>query len=397
MDLNGIDEVDFSGKKALVRVDFNVPLDNNLNITDDSRLRAVLPTINHILDNGGQVILMSHMMRPKGKVVPEMSLRSIVKRLSRLLKHEVIFAESCVGEKAAEAVSELSDERPVVLLENLRFHSEEEKNDTAFAKELASLADIYVNDAFATAHRAHASNNAITDYLKPSVAGFLMQQEIMYFKQAMENPVRPLVAILGGAKVSGKISVIENLLNTVDKVIIGGGMMFTFLKCLGFEVGRSIVEDDMLEVAKKTLKAAREKGVKFYLPVDCVVSEEFEARAETKIVPIQEIPHNWLGLDIGPASSTLFGEVLSNAKTIVWNGPMGAFEMDAFSRGTSSMVENVTQSFALTIVGGGDTNVALHKAGASHKVSYISTGGGAFLELLEGKELPGIKAIAKEQ
>jgi len=395
LNLRAIDELDLEGKKVLVRVDFNVPLNDKLRITDDTRIRAVLPTINYILDNGGYVVLISHMGRPSGKVVPEMSLRSVVKRLSRLIAHDVVFGEDCVGEKAKDAVAMLDSEHPVVLLENLRFHRGESENDENFARELSELADVYINDAFATAHRAHASNNAITHFLQPSAAGCLMQQEILYFNRALGNPVKPLVAVLGGAKVSSKIGVIENLLNKVDKVIIGGGMMFTFLKAMGYETGKSLIENDMLDTAKKVMDKAREKGVKLYLPVDCVVAEKFDERAETKIVPIQEIPSEWIGLDIGPASCMLFGQALSNAKSIVWNGPMGVFEMDAFSRGTFSMVEHITSSFALTIVGGGDTDVAIHRAGVSHKVSYISTAGGAFLELLEGKTLPAFACLEK--
>lgn len=393
MNLKTLDEIEVNGKKVLVRVDFNVPLDENFKITDDTRIRAVLPTINHILDNGGKVIIISHLGRPGGQIVPGMSLRPVVKRLSRLVSQDVIFGDDCVGDKAKEAISKLDKDHSVVLLENLRFHRGEGNNDDNFARQLAELANVYVNDAFATAHRTHASNNGITKFLQPAVAGFLMNQEVSYFNRAMENPVRPLVAVLGGAKVSSKIGVIENLLKKVDKVIIGGGMMFTFLKVMGYETGKSLVENDMLETAEKILKSAMEHKVKFYLPVDCVIAERFDARAESKIVPVQEIPKNWIGLDIGPASCVLFGQVVSNAKTIVWNGPMGVFEMDAFSRGTFSMVEQISNSFALTIVGGGDTDVAIHRAGATHMVSYISTAGGAFLELLEGKTLPAFTRL----
>jgi phosphoglycerate kinase len=390
-----INDIDLKDKRVFIRADFNVPVDEKGNITDDTRIRSVLPTINYALDEGAKIVLASHMGRPKGKVIPALSLNIAGKRLSRLLKKEVRFLNDCVGDEVQRVVDAM---RPgdIILLENLRFHDEETKNDAEFSKQLSALADVYVNDAFATAHRSHASNVGITKFVPYSVAGFLMVKEIQYFEQAMKNPVRPLVAILGGAKVSGKIGVIENLLRKVDKVIIGGGMTFTFLKALGYEVGKSLVEDDMLETALRTFEQAKERQVKFYLPVDCVVADKFDSRAETQIVPIQEIPREWQALDIGPASVALFAQVLRNAKTIIWNGPMGVFEMDAFSRGTMAMVNIIANSYALTIVGGGDTDVAVHRAGESYKISYISTGGGAFLELLEGHELPGITALSNK-
>jgi len=393
-DIRYIDEVDLKGKTVLIRADFNVPVDEKGNISDDTRIRGVLPTINYVLDEGCKVILASHLGRPKGKVVPNMSLAPVAKRLSRLLHKNVLMAPDCVGNEVEKIIAGMKS-GDIVLLENLRFHPEEETNDAGFGKLLASLCDVYINDAFATAHRSHASNDAITHYVTECAGGLLMRREISYFKKALENPHRPLVAIIGGAKVSGKIQVIDNLIDQVDKLIIGGGMAFTFLKAIGFEVGNSLVEQDMLETALKAIDKARKKGVKFYLPVDCVVADKFDAAAETKVTTVQEIPKEWMGLDIGPATTTLFAEALTNAKTIIWNGPMGVFEMDAFSRGTYAMVSNVANSYALTIVGGGDTDVAVHRAGEYMKISYISTGGGAFLELLEGKYLPAIKALHK--
>jgi len=388
-----IKEVDLKDKRVFIRADFNVPLDGKGNITDDTRIREVLPTINYVLDEGARlVILASHLGRPKGEPDPALSLKPVARRLRRLLDKEVFFLPDCIGEEVREAISRMKP-GSIVLLENLRFYKGESANDENFARELARLADVYINDAFATAHRSHASNVGITRFLQPAAAGFLMLNEIQYFEQAMKNPFRPLVAILGGAKVSDKLGVIENLLNKVDKFIIGGGMTFTFIKAKGYDVGKSLVEDDMLDTALRIMDKAQELGVKFYLPVDCVVADKFDPRAETKIVPIKEIPKEWMGLDIGPATTTLIGEVLQNAKTIIWNGPMGVFEMDAFSRGTMALVQMVANSYALTIVGGGDTDVAVHRAGESYKISYISTGGGAFLQLLEGKELPGVQAL----
>jgi phosphoglycerate kinase len=387
-----IDEFNLKGKTVLFRFDFNVPLDSSLNIKDDVRIRAVLPTINYALDEGAKIVIMSHLGRPKGKIVPEMSLAPVAKRLSRFVNNQVVLAKDCVGPEVKKLVAEM---KPgcIVLLENLRFHHEEEKNSDEFASELASLGDVYIDDAFGNAHRKHASNVGIVKYMKEYGAGFLIKQELNYFKQAVETPARPFVAIIGGSKVSGKIEALVNLITKVDKMIIGGGMAFTFLKELGYEVGKSIVEDDLLPKAREVIEMAKKKGVKFYLPVDCVVAEYVGAEAESKIVPVQEINPKWLGLDIGPATITLFTEALNNAKTIVWNGPMGVFEIDAFSRGTSALAHSVANSYAVTIVGGGDTDVAIHKAGESHKITYISTGGGASLELLSGKKLPGIDVL----
>ncbi|MEK7842341.1 MAG: phosphoglycerate kinase, partial [Deltaproteobacteria bacterium] len=340
MDLIFIDDLDIKGKRVLIRVDFNVPLDDKGNIAEDTRIRAVLPTINYALDEGAKVILASHLGRPKGKRVEEMSLSPIAKRLGRLLEKEVIMAPDCVGSDVEKMVATMKG-GDVLLLENLRFHPEEEKNDDGFGKKLANLADVYINDAFATMHRAHASNVAVTKYVKLCGAGFLMKKELTYFKKAMENPIRPLIAIVGGKKVSDKIGVLSSLCEKVDKLIVGGGMALTFFKALGYEVGKSFAEDSALESAKAVIEKSRQKNIKLYLPVDFVVADKFAPSAETKVVTYQEIPKDWMALDIGPATTTLFGEAIQNAKTIIWNGPMGVFEMDAFSRGTFQMVTNV--------------------------------------------------------
>jgi phosphoglycerate kinase len=390
--LKYITEIDIRGKRLFIRVDFNVPLDDNLNITDDRRIRTVLPTINYALDEGAMVILASHMGRPKGKRVDSLSLAPVARRLQRLLRKEVPLAPDCVSNGVREMVEQM---RPgdVILLENLRFHAEEEKNDPEFSQKLAELADVYIDDAFAVAHRAHASVVGITRFMKECAAGFLLKDEIHYFHRAMEDPARPLVAVIGGAKVSSKLSALEHLLGRVDKMVIGGAMANTFLKATGLEVGASLVQDDLLETARGLMETARQKGVKLYLPVDCVVADEPTPKAETKVCPVQEVPRNWHIMDIGPATNALYGEALQNAKTIIWNGPMGKFELDAFSRGTYAMVRHVAGSYALTIVGGGDTDVAVERVGELSNISYMSTGGGAFLELLEGKELPGIAAL----
>ena len=389
-----IDEIDLKGKRVLFRFDFNVPLDSSLNITDDIRIRAALPTINYALDEGAKVIIMSHLGRPKGKVVPEMSLAPVARRLTRFIKKDVALAKDCVGDDVKKLIEGM---KPgcIVLLENLRFHLEEEKNDDGFARELASLGDVYIDDAFGNAHRKHASNVGIVKFMKECGAGFLIKKELNYFKKAVENPARPFVAIIGGSKVSGKLEALLHLIEKVDKLIIGGGMAFTFLKEQGHEVGKSLVENDLLPKAREIMDMAKKLGVKFYLPVDCVIAESMSADAETKIVPVQEINAKWMGLDIGPATITLFTEALNNAKTIVWNGPMGVFEIDAFGRGTSAMAHGVANSYALTIVGGGDTDVAIHRAGESDRITYISTGGGASLELLAGKDMPAIEVLEK--
>ncbi|MBI2412950.1 MAG: phosphoglycerate kinase [Deltaproteobacteria bacterium] len=390
-----MDEINLRGKRVFIRVDFNVPLDENGNITDDTRIRGVLPTINYALDENAKVILASHLGRPKGKRVPEMSLSPVAKRLGRLLEKEVTIAPDCIGEDTKKVVDAMKP-GDVVLLENLRFHPEEEKNNEEFGRKLGELADVYINDAFAMAHRAHASNVAITRYVKEVGAGFLMKKELTYFSMAMEKPTRPLVALIGGKKVSDKVGVLLSLCEKVDKLVIGGGMALTFFKALGYEVGNSFCENDALETSKQVIEKAREKHIKLYMPVDFVVADKFSASAETKVVTYQEIPKDWMALDIGPATVTLFTEAIQNAKTIIWNGPMGVFEIDAFSRGTFAMVTSVANTYAMTIVGGGDTDVAVHRAGEFAKMSYISTGGGAFLEILKGVELPGITALRQK-
>jgi phosphoglycerate kinase len=391
-----IEDLHLYGKRVIIRADFNVPLDDSLQITDDSRIRATLPTINRVVDEGAEAILCSHLGRPKGKFDPKFSLAPVARRLGRLLGKEVVFAPDCIGHAVENLVNKMKP-GDVLLLENLRFHPGEEQNDDAFSKALASLADVYINDAFGTAHRAHASTVGITKFVKEAAAGYLLKKEIEYLEGAVENPVRPFVAILGGAKVSGKIGVIENLGKKVDKVIIGGGMAFTFLKAMGLEIGNSLVENDMLDFAKGVQEHAFSRGVKFYLPVDCVVAASRDPGAESKIVPVQEIPKGWYGLDIGPASVKLFAEAVQNAKTILWNGPMGVFENDAYARGTLAMAHAVADAYALTIVGGGETADAVHRAGESENISFISTGGGAALELLEGETLPGLAALPDRQ
>ena len=387
-----IEEIQVAGKRVFFRVDFNIPLDDQANITDDTRIRSVLPTLNYLLDEGASVIIGAHLGRPKGKKNPKFSLAPVAKRLSRLIEKECPIAPNCIGAEAV-AMAEATKPGEILLLENLRFHEGEAKNSDKFAKELASLAEVYVSDAFGNAHREHASMSAITKHIQPAVAGFLMLKEVNYLARAVNKPMRPVVAIIGGAKASTKIGIIERLLSKMDKIIIGGGMAGTFHASLGFEMGNSLVEEHMIDTAASIMQKARELGVNLYLPCDYVVADKFEASAETKVVPAQEVPKEWFALDIGPASSTLFAEALQDAKTIIWNGPMGVFEVDAFSRGTYAMVNHVANSFALTIVGGGDTDVAVHAAGESRRISYISTGGGAFLELLEGKELPGLASL----
>ncbi|MBN2704913.1 MAG: phosphoglycerate kinase [Deltaproteobacteria bacterium] len=382
----------YRGKKVLMRVDFNVPMDDNGNITDDVRIRRVLKSINFLLDEDAVTVLATHMGRPKGKVDPSFSLEPVAKRLSRLLKKEVIFVEDCIGEKVEKALA-AAPPGSVLMLENLRYYKGETENDVEFSRALSQGMDIYVNNAFATAHRAHASVVGVTEFIPVCLGGFLMREELEYFARALENPLRPLTAIIGGAKVSSKIMAIKNLLNSVDRIIVGGAMAFTFLKAQGFGLGKSMVELDMVDQAREIFDQAIARGIRFYLPVDCVAASAISPDVETRVVPVQEIPKDWMGLDIGPASATLFNEVIQDSKTIVWNGPMGVFEVPIFSRGTLGMVHNVASTYALTIVGGGDTDVAVHKAGEVDRISYISTGGGAFLELMEGKVLPAVKAL----
>jgi len=389
-----IDDVDLKGKRVLMRVDFNVPLEKG-EVADDTRIRASLPSIKKIIDSGGKAILMSHLGRPKGKVVPEMSLSPVAERLEQLLGKPVKFIAECIGPEVESEVSSLKEEE-VLLLENLRFHPEEEKDDPEFAERLASLGDLYVNDAFGTSHRAHASTEGITKYLKPAVAGYLMQKEIDYLGNAVTSPKRPFVAILGGAKISGKIDVIENLLPKVDALLIGGGMMFTFLKAQGLEIGESLLEEDRLEMAAALLRRVESEKLQFLLPVDCVIAKDLSKEAESRTISIKEIPPGWKGLDIGPETVKIFKEKIDPAMTIVWNGPMGVFEVDEFAKGTyeiAKLLADATSRGATTIIGGGDSVSAIAKAGLADKMSHISTGGGASLEFLEGKTLPGLAAL----
>jgi phosphoglycerate kinase len=351
-----------------------------------------VPTIKYAVEQGAKVVLASHLGRPKGEKKPKYTMAPAAKRLSQLLGKKVVQAPDCFGPEVDKLIDAMKP-GDVVMLENVRFYAGEEKNDPAFAKQLVNGCEIYVNDAFAVSHRAHASVEAITKIVPTIAAGFLMKNEMTFFDKAMSNPVRPLVAILGGAKVSGKLEVLETLVNKVDKIVIGGGMAFTFLKAMGYSVGKSLVEDELIATAKKIMDKAKKKGVTFYLPVDCVVANAFEANATNFVTTVQEIPEGWMALDIGPASATLFAGTLRDAKTVIWNGPMGVFEMAAFSRGTYAVAEAVANCYATTVIGGGDTDAAVNKAGVASQVSYISTGGGAFLELLEGKILPGVKAL----
>jgi phosphoglycerate kinase len=389
-----IDDLKLKDKKILVRVDFNVPLDEKCEVTDDTRIVESLPTIKKILKDGGKAILMSHLGRPKGKD-PKLSLAPVAKRLERLLGKPVKFVNDCIGPEVEKTVSGLKSGE-CLLLENLRFYPEEEKNNPEFAKKLASLGDIYVNDAFGTAHRAHASTEGVTKYFKQCAAGYLMQKELKYLGMALTNPKRPFVAILGGAKISGKIDVIQNLLDKVDALLIGGGMAFTFDKALGKEIGKSLLEPDKIDLAKDILKKAEEKKVNLKLPEDFVVAPEAKEEAPSKIVDKNDIPQDWQGLDIGPKTLELFSRELDKAKTVVWNGPMGVFEVDKFAQGTIRIAEElakISDKGATTIVGGGDSAAAVAKAGLGKKLTHISTGGGASLEFLEGKTLPGVAAL----
>jgi len=390
-----IDQLELKGKRVLVRVDFNVPLDENLNITDDTRIVASLPTIKKIISEGGKAILMSHLGRPKGKVNPKYSLAPAAKRLSELLGKDVKLAPDCIGEKVKQIVSSMAN-GDVVLLENLRFHEEEENNDSAFAKQLAELGDVYVNDAFGSAHRAHASTEGVTKFISKNAAGYLMQKELEYLGGAISNPKRPYCAILGGAKIFGKIDVIMNLLDKVDTMIIGGGMAYTFYKAQGKEIGKSLLEAEKIDLAKEVLEKVSKSKVKFLMPVDVVVADEFKNDSPSAVVSIDNIPADKMGLDIGPETIKLFNAELLKSKTIVWNGPMGVFEMDNFAKGTFAIANTLveaTQNGAITVIGGGDSAAAISKAGLEDKVSHVSTGGGASLEFLEGKVLPGVAAL----
>jgi phosphoglycerate kinase len=384
-------DIDVKGKRVLVRVDFNVPLDNEGKITDDTRIRAALPTIKYLLEQGAKVILASHLGRPKGQRRDEFSLAPVAKRLEELLKQSVRKLDDCVGEQVEATVKSMKD-RDVVLLENLRFHQEEEANGEEFAKSLAALADIYVNDAFGAAHRAHASTEGVSKFL-PGVAGFLMEKEIEVMGKALLEPVRPFVAILGGAKVKDKVGVISNLIEKVDVLIVGGGMTYTFLKAKGLEIGKSIVDPEKLDLANELMEKAKTRGVKFLLPVDVVVADKFAEDANVKVVPINEIPEDWQALDIGPETVKEFSREIADAKTVVWNGPMGVFEMKPFAEGTRGVAKALADSNAVTIVGGGDSAAALEEMGFTGKMTHVSTGGGASLEFLEGKVLPGVAAL----
>lgn len=391
-----ITDIDFKGKTVLVRVDFNVPLDKNQKITNDRRIVASLPTIKKIISDGGRAVLCSHLGRPKGQVVPEMSLKPVAERLSELLGLDVKFAPDCVGEETLKMSQSLKDGE-VLLLENLRYHKEETDNDPSFAKELSKHGQLFVNDAFGTAHRAHASTEGVTKFIETCAGGYLMKKEIEYLDSALADPKRPFVAVLGGAKISGKIDVIENLLDKVDAILVGGGMIFTFFKAMGKNIGDSLLEENKIDLARETLLKAESKGVKFLLPVDCLAADEVSETAKVQIVSADNIPDGLIGLDIGPESIKQFCEILRDAKTVLWNGPMGVFEIEQFSKGTieiAKQMAEITTQGTVTIVGGGDSAAAVSKAGLDGMMSHVSTGGGASLEFLEGKTLPGLAALS---
>jgi phosphoglycerate kinase len=393
-----IDDIQLKGENIFVRVDFNVPLDENQNITDDLRIKAALPTIRKIISSGGRAVLSSHLGRPKGERKDEFSLKPVAEHLSTLLDRQVLFASDCIGNEVSKMKQELND-GDVLLLENVRFHSGETENDDDFAKELANHCDLYVNDAFGSAHRAHASTHGITKYFDQCAAGYLMQKELEFLGKALENPERPFVAILGGAKISGKIDVIKNLLGKTDALIVGGGMVFTFYKAQGMEIGKSILEEDKIQLAKEILADVRESSTHFNLPMDVMIADEFKAGANTETVATNEIPSDWLGVDIGEKTISEFKRILSDAKTIVWNGPMGVFEIPAFAKGTEEIARylaDLTVKGAITIVGGGDSAAAVKKFGLEGKLSHVSTGGGASLEFLEGKILPGVEVLTEK-
>ena len=391
MNKKTVKDIDLKNKKVLVRCDFNVPMDENRNITDNRRIVAALPTIKYLLEQNCKVVLCSHLGRPKGEFKPEFSLKPVAKELSKLLGQEVIMAEDVIGEDAKNKAENLKNGE-VLLLENVRFHREETDNDPEFAKKLASMAEIFVNDAFGTAHRAHASTEGISHYL-PSVSGFLIEKELKFLGDALNNPERPFVAILGGAKVSDKIGVIDSLLEKVDTIMIGGGMAYTFFKAQGYEVGNSLCEPDKCDLALSLMNKAKEKGVKFLLPVDTKIGKEFKPDTESKTVAWTEIPEGWEGFDIGEKTIEMFKDELKSAKTVVWNGPLGLFEFDQFAIGTNAIAHALAELDATTIIGGGDSAAAVEKAGLADKMTHISTGGGASLEFLEGKKLPGIECL----
>ena len=391
MNKKTVKDIDLKGKRVFVRCDFNVPMDENQNITDNTRIVAALPTIKYLLEQNCKIILASHLGRPKGEFKPAFSLKPVAKELSKLLNKEVIMAKDVIGEETIQKALNLK-EGEIMLLENVRFHKEETDNDPEFAKKLASMAEVFVNDAFGTAHRAHASTTGIADYL-PAVSGFLIEKELKFLGNAVNNPERPFVAILGGAKVSDKIGVIDSLLEKVDTLMIGGGMAYTFFKAQGYEVGNSICEVDKLDLAKSAMEKAKQKGVKLLLPVDTKVGKEFKEDTESKIVKWTEIPADWEGFDIGPETIKMFTDELKTAKTVVWNGPLGLFEFDQFAIGTNAIAKALAELDATTIIGGGDSAAAVKKAGLEDKMTHISTGGGASLEFLEGKKLPGIECL----
>ncbi len=390
-----VEQLNFDNKKVLIRCDFNVPLDGNGQITDDRRITASLPTIKKVLEDGGSVILMSHLGRPKGEKKPELSLKPVAERLSQLLNKDVVIAPDCIGSETQNLKSTLNNGE-VLLLENLRYHNEETKNNEDFARQLSEGADIYVNDAFGTAHRAHASTAGVTKFFKQAAAGFLIEKELKYLGNAVDNPVRPMIAILGGAKISGKIDVIKSLFEKVDTLIIGGGMAYTFYKSQGYEIGTSLLEEDKVALAGEILKEAEEKNINLIIPVDVVVADDFNNEASTKIVAVDQIPKDYMGLDIGPKTVELFSDVIKTAKTIIWNGPVGVFEMPNFVNGirkTADAIAEATAAGAVSVIGGGDSAAAISQFGMDEQFTHISTGGGASLEFLEGKELPGISAL----
>jgi len=398
MQLHSIKDLDFKGKKVFIRCDFNVPMDEYGNITDDRRIRSAVATINYCLDQDCAIILASHLGRPKGEFSDKYSLAPVQRRLHQLLQREVALAKDVVGEDAREKVANLNC-CDVLLLENLRFEKGETKNDEALSKALADMADVYINDAFGVSHRAHASVEGITHHFdeKHKAAGFLLQKEIKFFGALIKRPVRPFVSVVGGSKVSGKLEALINLLPKVDKMLIGGGMAFTFLKALGYDVGNSLVEDDLIDDALQIMDEAKKRGVKLYLPVDVVAAQTFSADSVTKITTAQEIPQGWMGLDIGPASVKLFREALADAQTILWNGPMGVYEMDKFARGSNKVAHTIADTYATTVVGGGDTADLVQRIGLDEEMTFISTGGGASLELIEGKVLPGVSPLLYEE
>lgn len=385
-----LSDVTLQGKRVFCRVDFNVPMEDGA-ITDDTRIRAALPTINYLIEQGAKVILASHMGRPKGEVKEELRLTKVGEHLATLLNKPVKKLDESIGQAVEQAVSAMAD-GDVILLENVRFHAGEEKNDAELAKAFASLADVYVNDAFGAAHRAHATTEGIAKLL-PAVSGLLMEKELDVLGKALSNPERPFTAIIGGAKVKDKIGVIDHLLDKVDNILIGGGLSYTFTKAQGNDIGTSLLEEDKIELAKGFIEKAKEKGVSFYLPVDVVVADEFSKDANTKVVDIDQIPSDWMGLDIGPKTAALYADVIKNSKLIIWNGPMGVFEMEAFANGTKGVADAMAETAGYTIIGGGDSAAAVEKFDVADKMDHISTGGGASLEFMEGKDLPGVSAL----